>query len=166
MFSLLELILRREGNRIVTLPHLKDPGLSRRLSKQSAHALEVHKSWPKVMMKNVASITTSSEAVKEYQFELAIRLRNDGCLLPSLEAGRAYAVMGARPFVLWLPLGYHPWWYRKVKKALTRLNCDHGLSNLLSMAVKSWTNPTVRVAWKNMLPSTDKLLQPNGWRLG
>ena len=63
------------------------------------------------------------------------------------------------------PIGYHSWWYRHVKRAIFRMNADVESNVLLRMGT-NWDLPKVRVAWKNMLPSTDKLLRPNGWRMG
>ena len=92
--------------------------------------------------------------------ELLKGLRKDGCFLPTIKSARDGVVSKrfSSSLNLWLPLGYHPWWYRQVKRALARMNNDVGLNTLLKMAVK-WNLPTVHVAWKNMLPSTDNLLR-------
>ena len=117
------------------------------------------------MLERVGGLSSSAEGEDEYQCELIRRLKLDGCNVPSFGSGeRVSATMGAKPFVLWLPLGYHPWWYKKVKKALWRLNRDASVSVLLDRLFVNGL-PSVKVAWKNMLPSTDKLLQL-GWRLG
>ena len=69
--------------------------------------------------------------------------------------------------IFWLPIGYHPWWYRQIRKAIACINRDVSINCLLKMAVGSWDLPNIRIAWKNMLPSTDNLLNcNNGWRMG
>ena len=156
----LDIVLKRHDNRILTFPFLKDPCLSRRLSCKSAHPRDVHVSWPEMMLKRVNTLTSSGDAVCEYTDELLKRLREDGCFLPTTKSARDGVVSKrfSSSLNLWLPLGYHPWWYRQVKRALARMNNDVGLNTLLKMAVK-WNLPTVHVTWKNMLPSTDNLLR-------
>ena len=154
----LDMTIRREEDRLVTLPFLKNPRLSRRLSASSAHAHEVHAAWPRMMLRRIGALSHSLEAKNEYEIELTKRLENDGCLLVPQRVCR---VLRSKPdiFVLWLPVGYHPWWYRKLKRAIARLNRDKGLSCLWNFSNHFVGQPVVRLAWKNMLPSTDKLLQ-------
>ena len=157
----LDLVFRRQDGRIAVCPYLKDPCLSRRLSRLSAHPWEIHQSWPKMLFKRAELLTNSSEALCEYKSVLTSRLRNDGCLVPSgMERHRGLSALNCRESkMFWLPLGFHPWWYRQVRKALTRMNSNSSLTCLLPMAVKAWKHPRVRLAWKNMLPNTQILLQ-------
>ena len=156
----LDLVIRRERNRLVKAPHLKDPGLSRRLSRFSAHPHEIHRSWPKIMLNRAASLTIGEDAQCGYRSELTNRLINDGCVLPSWTGNvrpRCSRAFKDCP-VFWLPLGYHPWWDRQIKKAVRRLNKDTSYNVLLQGSV-GWQSPVLRLAWKNMLPNTNNLLQ-------
>ena len=160
----LDLVLRRELDSIISLPHLKDPALSRRLSRLSAHAIGIHSAWPKMMLNRIEALSSSSEAKCEYRIELTKRLMHDGCLIPTVStfSRKVSAVLGARPTPtnLWLSVGYHPWWYKHVRKMVGRINRDPALRSLLCASSHSFNNPVVRVAWKNMLPSVDRLLSP------
>ena len=40
-----------------TVPFFKEPGLSQRLPKDSAHAYEVHRAWPCTMLHGLAGLT-------------------------------------------------------------------------------------------------------------
>ena len=156
----LDVVLRREDDRIVTYPYLKDPGLSRRLSCKSAHPREIHLAWPKMMLQRVPSLSNSDGGVAAYNAELLRRLYNDGCLVHLTHNKNMKSLKRvSRSSMLWLPMGYHPWWCRQMKRAVSRMNNDASLNSLLRMAVGSGNLPTVRVSWKNMLPSTDTLLQ-------
>ena len=66
----LDLEICRSDTRILTLPSPKDPGLSRRLSRKSAHPWSVHVCWPRMMIGRVASLTSSTDAIEAYTLEL------------------------------------------------------------------------------------------------
>ena len=91
---------------------------------------------------------------EEYRIELITRLKHDGCLL-NTSLGARRSLHGKPVFQLWLPLGYHPWWYRKLKCAISSLNKDSGPLSLWNFRENSCGTADVRLAWKNMLPSTD-----------
>ena len=79
----LDVVLKRQLHVIETEPFLKDPGLSRKLARTSAHPVEIHKAWPKMLMRGVNDLTNSEVSKSLYRNELLIRLKQDGCLLPS-----------------------------------------------------------------------------------
>ena len=160
----LDVVIRRHNDRVETFPFLKDPRLSRRLSMVSAHPRDIHLAWPRIMLERVVPLTKSADAIYEFSDEVRNRLRNDGCLVPARRRCQV-KTSSFSGLILWLPMGHHPWWYRHVKKAIAQLNSDVGVSCLLTMGTK-WSCPRVKVAWKNMLPSTNKLLKPTGWRMG
>ena len=83
----LDIVLRREGASILSFPFLRNPGLKRMLSKQSAHPWAVHTSWPRFMMRRVENLTNSHDALVEYKNELQDRLRANDCVLPLSGAG-------------------------------------------------------------------------------
>ena len=157
----LDIVVQRDGEHLNTFPYLKDPGLSRRLSRHSAHPHEVHKSWPKMLLKHADELTSSKDALCDYRKVLTDRLICNGCMVPSFDACGSH--VRSRNFmpssIFWFPVGFHPWWHRQVRRAITRWNRDTTTNQLLLMAVGTWRHPRVRIAWKNMLPSTQSLLQ-------
>ena len=162
----LDISVRRDGDRLICSPFLKDPGLARRLSACSAHPLAVHKSWPKVMLRRMGLLSNSEQEALAFVEEMTRRLMRDGCLVPPEAAASSSAVGGVRVkrrgqrgelCTLWLPLRYHPFWNSQVKKATSRFNKERSMASLLSI-VPSFQNSTVRLAWKNMLPAVDTLL--------
>ena len=122
---------------IVCSPFQKDPGLSRRLAKSSAHPFSVHASWPRAMIKNLKLLTNSEDVAQMHIQEFQRRLYRDDCVVPCNESlAHRHAVLHARVgkksgSVLWLPFSYHPWWYRSTKKALARWNADGDNFSLL-----------------------------------
>ena len=161
----LDIVIRRGDVGFETVPFLKDPRLSRRLAMISAHPREVHTAWPTMMLRRVQSLSKSHSANSAFGEELRKRLTSDGCFVP---AHHMRCIGKSSPDlcnILWLPIGHHPWWYRVVKRAVHQFNsCTDNLS-LLKMGLLC-DRPVVRVAWKNMLPRTNSLLKPTGWRLG
>ena len=65
---------------------VKDASLSRRLSKESAHADEVHRAWPSMMSRGLANLTTVHLALEMYRAELIRRLRRDTCVVPHVQS--------------------------------------------------------------------------------
>ena len=160
----LDMMVCREGPKLKTMPYLKDPGLAKRLSAQSAHPWSVHVAWPAMMMKTSMKLASSAGDAEMYRVELIERLKNDGCVVPpkqGVQVGKANLALSclAPKTVFWLSLGYHPWWYRTVKRAASRFNNDCSFSSMLSSAVPSWQNSIVKIAWKNALPQTQMLIQ-------
>ena len=153
--------MKRDGDTLITLPFLKDAGLSRRLSRESAHPRSVHTAWLRMMINGIAKVTGNPEVVKEYQDEVRIRLKNDGCFVPttvdSTQCRKRRCVVPRE--TVWLPISYHPWWHRSVVKAVRRLNNEPGFAALLEMAMPKHNKTVLKVAWKNMLPSTGELVQ-------
>ena len=118
------------------------------------------------MIKRTDSLTRPKcpEVCSVYSSEIRNRLRNDGCFVPAVLEGQAKSP-SSKLDSLWLPIGYHPWWCKVLKRAIGRFNKDDSVGFLLEMGT-SLTRPVVKIAWKNMLPRTDFLLRPNGWRMG
>ena len=61
--------------------------------------------------------------------------------------------------LFWFPVGYHPWWYRTMRKAVGRFNNDPSFSALVRNAKPSVGQIRVKIAWKNSLPATSSLIQ-------
>lgn len=158
----LDIMVNRDHDKLVCAPFLKDASLARRLSLQSAHAPSVHRSWPSRMLKRIKELSGNKEVESSCVSEVLRRLRVDGCAVPSMQQG---SLMLKRRFsrkasvILWLPVSFHPWWYRQVKKALRKFNADLAMSSMLGSAVPSMRNVQVKCAWRNFLPSTESLIQ-------
>ena len=156
----LDIVVQREDCRVVALPFLKDPNLSRKLPVSSAHPWSVHKSWPSVLVKRTMSLASKDVIVKPFLEEVSARLRNDGCFVPSF-AESSSKMLARKPSAraLWLPLGYHPWWCKTAKKAVARINKDASFQSLLSMTSPGLAKARIRIAWRNMLPCNQTLFQ-------
>ena len=157
----LDLMVRREGDRIMALPYLKDPGLSRRLSRESAHPWAVHAAWPRMMLKRGEKLTDSNEALVAYNDELRSRFLADGCVVPPHGTVIRASPRLQKQIRFRLPLSYHPWWHRQIGRAVRRMNKDSSMTTLLSMANPKWaiSKLSVGIAWKNFLPRTSSLIQ-------
>ena len=140
----LNLRIRREGNRLITLPFLKDPGLSRRLSRLSAHPHEIHAAWPRMLLKKVAALTNVDVAKVECIKELTERFINDGCLVSHDRVKTRRSLGKGHDCVFWMPTGYHPWWALHVKRAIASLNKETNVTTLLQAV--GWNNPCIRLA--------------------
>ena len=156
----LDIVVQREDCRVVVSPFLKDPNLSRKLPVSSAHPWSVHKSWPLVLAKRMGSLASRSAMVQPFLDEMFARLRSDGCFVPAF-AESSSKMLARKPSAraVWLPLGYHPWWCKTVKKAVARINNDTSFQSLLSMASPDLAKARIRIAWRNMLPCNQTLFQ-------
>ena len=105
------------------------------------------------VIRNQSNDESDMEEIREGEAE------DEGLGMPSCADRRIAKSAVWRRTICWLPLGYHPWWSRQINKAIKRMNGDSSLNCLLPMANAVFKKPFVRVAWKNMLPNTDALLQ-------
>ena len=155
----LDVMVSRSGDRIVTTPALKDPCLCRRLARTSAHHWSIHTSWPRMMMRRLEKLASDPDDVCAYKAELSTRLRKDNCIVPNWSSGER---RGAKPrpvdWTLWLPLPYTPWSARSLTKSLRRFGRDESYRALLLSVKPSWEQFGIRIAWRNVLPSTQSLL--------
>ena len=111
------------------------------------------------MMRRVEKLTNSHGALVDYKNELLDRLRANDCVLPFSGAGE-WGDTIPQKHAFWLPLSYHPWWHRQIKRAVSRVNDDGTLNVLLSSSNRRWReNSRVGIAWKNILPTTSSLIQ-------
>ena len=159
----LDLVVRNEVDGIMCEPHLKDPNLSRRLAASSAHPASVHRSWPRAVVSNIDKITDGDVALA-YKREIMSRLGKDGCVVPGVQPGqpdfiRVETRLPENSFVCWLPLGFHPFWQRQVKKVVRRVNKDTSLQSLFLNAMPGSECVNIKVAWRNFLPSVQNLIQ-------
>ena len=65
----LDLSIRCDQGRLEVEPFLKDPRLSRRLSRLSAHHISIHKAWPVAIMNRIQEISSGKEAACLYMDE-------------------------------------------------------------------------------------------------
>ena len=155
----LDLYISRDADRLVVVPFLKDPRLSRRLSRFSAHPWSVHEAWPRRLFDRMTSLASRDDVRDECLKEIERRLKNDDCVVPL--AGRfrqkGPSLQKICSVSLWLPLGYHPWWSRTVKRATFRINHDQGMQHLIRCGLLVDDPVHVRIAWKNFLPCIDSL---------
>ena len=103
------------------------------------------------------------------------RLRCDGSMVPRAKSGGETVVVQCAgkaklhasncSRMLWMPVSYHPWWSRYIKKAARRVNEDSYLAVLRGSAFGTSHGFRMRVAWKNFLPSNVSLLQGKAWSL-
>ena len=112
----------------------------------------------------------SDDDVRQHVLNITdARLSFDGCIVPRekprdgifvglrTDRPKFYHSSGSR--VLWMPVSYHPWWFRYIKKVVRRVNSDSSLVSLLCSAFGTSNVIIMRVAWKNFLPSNASLLQ-------
>ena len=160
----LDIFIRRDGSNLSCSPFFKDPCLQRRLSCESAHQRSTHTSWPQMMVNRLVSLSSTEEMRELVVKEMLTRLRADGCFVPQTKVLRLSRVCTAKQpskpcRVLWLPMPFHPWWYRLLKRAVGRINNDPSLRNLFSAAFESELPFQLRVSWKNYLPANGSLLR-------
>ena len=91
-------------------------------------------------------------------------LCRDNCLVPHVQSccvARGRLRKHGKPdgHIMWLPLAYHPWWRRVVRRAVARFNRDESMNALLLNANPLWRRLSIRIAWSNMLPKVQTLLQ-------
>ena len=79
----LDRVVKSEGDRLVTLPFLKDAQPARRLALTSAHQRAVHTSWPTMMLGRVEKLSKVSSVVRDCQDEIRNGLKKDGCFVPT-----------------------------------------------------------------------------------
>jgi hypothetical protein len=159
----LDVEIRRVDDRLITIPVLKDPGLAKRLTCDSAHPFKVHSSWPRMMMKRVEKLATEAVDVLSYKQELSSQFVKDGIRLISGQPSRVrravQPICRVEQVVFWVSLPYHPWWHRLISKAMRSFNCSSELRTLLGLSHRPWWAAQLRSAWNNVLPSTGNLLQ-------
>lgn len=161
-FRYLDIDIVRDGDKLRTSPHWKDPGLSRRLSTSSAHQAGIHKAWPNMMVKKAAELSASPSVFNNYMCKFEANLKASGCFLPNSISGDLPSTRvqtrrrGFQDF--WLVVAFHPWWDRPIQRAINRINRDSNAAALLQLANRQWNLPRVRISWSNALPCVRALL--------
>ena len=117
-------------------------------------------------MNRIEGLVDDVDLRMEYRAEVLRRFRRDGCMIPAqLSRAASCIVQRGQPrpepvnSSFWFGVGYHPWWYRSLRKAVTRFNKDLSFSDLVRNAKPNVGHIRVNIAWKNSLPATSSLIQ-------
>ena len=118
-----------------------------------------------MMIKYLEKLSSNESVKLACVAEAKRRLREDKCIVPSSSNAcvprsvlRPNERQASSVINLWMPIGFHPWWHRCVKRAINRANCDNAMRVLLRYAFSS-ENVKIRRAWKNFLPANQSLFQ-------
>ena len=128
------------------------------LSSKSAHHPHVHATWPRARFRVLQKLASSDSARHEAQLRFISKFIGHFIPPPSITPVVRRIRDGkekSSPKSLWLPLSFHPSWYRILNRALARLACDNSFCNLYTDWSAEKSMPTFRIAWKNAGPSIE-----------
>ena len=185
----LDLLVTIESNRVVCTPAFKPTSLRVPLDATSAHHPSVHASWPISVAQNLFLKSSTLSGALEAKASFVDRFRRyfapswlirDLTMLQGIP--HRAAEKGQDPNVInqfWLPIPFHPAWYRQISKAIADwMNTPLFLSivSLFGGSEFIASNCRVRLCWRNAMPgiarrfasvNSDVLaIQPNGWMAG
>ena len=153
----------RDGG-VEVKPFTKPSSMLLPLSSTSAHPRHPHINWPRSMLARLCGLTNSSQGRRQVRDALVSRFRSHFAFDTAFDLSHVNVVgmisVRAAPgaqrsgdsHTIRLPIGYHPGWRQAILGAISSFNRDPAAQALYRIAFGKEA-PTIRVAWRNILPN-------------